>query len=126
MVVTGIKNTRGFYLGPIFGFPLEKRTMKGGHCFDWMIWIVIVRCNKMNLQQRFDSTKNPNVSFLFAGPGNARGLLSDSIPGLGVLPIQEGRGVEQEAQRRPSGHSGVRSPAEEAGTLGGRHHAVHR
>lgn len=64
--------------------------------------------------------------FLFAGPGDARGLLSKSIAGLGVLPIQEGRGVEQEAQRRPSGHSGVRSPAEEAGPLGGRHHAVHR
>lgn len=80
----------------------------------------------MNLQERFDWAYNPNVSFLFAGPGDARGLLSKSITGLGVLPIQEGRGIEQEAQRRPSGHSGVRSPAEEAGPLSGRHHAVHR
>lgn len=35
---------------------------EGGHCFDWMIWIVIVGCNKRNLQQRFDSTTTPNVS----------------------------------------------------------------
>lgn len=65
-------------------------------------------------------------SFLFAGPGNARGLLAKPIAGLGVLPIQKGRGVEQEAQLRPSGHSRVRSPAEETGTLGGGDHPVHR
>lgn len=62
----------------------------------------------------------------FTGPGNARGLLTKPIAGLGVLPIQKGRGVEQEAQPRPSGHRRVRSPAEETGTLGGRDHPVHR
>lgn len=114
-----VLKTPGFYLGPVFGFALEKPTMKGGGDIG-VIWVVIVPAT------RFDSTKNPNVSFLLAGPGDARGLLSKPIPGLGVLPVPEGRGAEQEAQRRPSGHRGVRSPAEEAGTLGGRHHAVHR
>lgn len=66
-----------------------------------------------------------SVSFFFAGPGNSRGLLSKSIASLGVLPIQKGCGFKQEAQRCPPGNSGVRGPAEEAGTLGGRHHPVH-
>lgn len=33
MVVTGIKNTPRFCLGPIFGFPMEKLTMKGRTLF---------------------------------------------------------------------------------------------
>lgn len=60
------------------------------------------------------------------GPGHAGGLLSDPVSGVGVLPLPKGDGLEQEAQRGPSGHSRVRGPAEQAGTLRGRHHPVHR
>lgn len=59
------------------------------------------------------------------GSGNSRGFLSQPVSSLGVLPLQAGAGFEQEAQCSPSGHSRVRGPAEEAGTLCGRHHAVH-
>lgn len=106
-------NAQEDFMGPVLLGSLHSKRLRRGTVFP-------------NLQERFDWTETRNVSFLCAGPGNSGGLLSKPVAGLGVLPIQEGRGFEQEAQRRPSGHSGVRGPAEEAGALGGRHHAVHR
>lgn len=61
-----------------------------------------------------------------SGPSHSRGLLPNSISGLGVLPLQKGAGDEQETQRCPCGYSRVWGTAEEAGAFCGRHHAVHR